>query len=32
MPDSAELEEIKKLPNFDEAVMRELILGKESKK
>jgi hypothetical protein len=32
MPDSAELEEIRKLPNFDEAVMRELILGKESRK
>ena len=31
-PTECELEEIKKLPNFDEAVMRELILGKESKK
>jgi hypothetical protein len=32
MPSKEELDEIKKLPNFDEAVMRELILGKESKK
>jgi hypothetical protein len=32
LPEKEELEEIKKLPNFDEAVMRELILGKESKK
>ena len=31
-PTEEELAEIRKLPNFDEAVMRELILGKESKK
>ena len=32
LPEKEELAEIEKLPNFDEAVMRELILGKESKK
>ena len=32
LPEKEELAKIKKLPNFDEAVMRELILGKESKK
>jgi hypothetical protein len=32
LPDSAELEEIKKLPNFDEKIMKELIFGKGDKK
>jgi PPE-repeat protein len=32
LPEKEELAEIEKLPNFDEAVMRELILGKGDKK